>query len=194
MKDNMVEINLIVGPVLRAMAYHSLNDGLEEKSSNLTQEKSGKLTQLEKIKSLYNRLPKIMIITSDRNYEQKLSGVKQNRGGKGKEIVLFSIEDMITTMDHITEQEAEQAAKRIADRFEDDEIDDRLFLDDAKYYLAIRRMLILNHCDEVSLSCRELCSLGIPQKKNFVSCIAISLLKEDGVNCTCEECCQKINV
>lgn len=105
----------------------------------------------------------------------------------GMEIVKLPFYDVFKYMDQITDEEAKPIADRIMGGADEVKIRPEYFINDIKYYLAVKKMLDIYDCNAFSTACHELCTSEIPQNRKFTPCMTHSLLKGEGIPSACEE-------
>lgn len=105
----------------------------------------------------------------------------------GMEIVKLPFYDIFSYMDRITDEEARPVAEEIINGASDVKVDTDFFINDIKYYLAVKKMMDVYQCNAFSTACHELCTSEIPQNRKFTPCMCHSILKGEGIPSGCEE-------
>ena len=105
----------------------------------------------------------------------------------GMEVIKLPFYDIIPYMDSITDEEARPIAAEIINGASDVLVNTDFFINDIKYYLAVKKMMDVYQCNAFSTACHELCTSEIPQNRKFTPCMCHSLLKGEGIPSGCEE-------
>lgn len=105
----------------------------------------------------------------------------------GLEIIKLPYTSIIPYMDEVTDEEAKPIADRIIAKSKDTQVNTDWFINDIKYYLAVKKMMDFYDCNAFSTACHELCTSEIPQNRKFTPCMTHSLLKDEGIPSGCEE-------
>lgn len=105
----------------------------------------------------------------------------------GLEVIKIPFYEVVKYMDKITDEEAEPIKQRIMCGAMEIKVNKEWFINDIKYYLAVRKMMDVYDCNAFSTACHELCTSEIPQNRKFTPCTCHSLMKDDGIPSVCEE-------
>lgn len=105
----------------------------------------------------------------------------------GMEIIKVPFQSVFQYMDQISDEDAKPIADKMISNSTDTKVNTGWFINDIKYYLAVRKMLDIYDCNVFSTACHELCTSEIPQNRKFTPCICHSLNKDDGIPSFCEE-------
>lgn len=105
----------------------------------------------------------------------------------GFEVVKLTFYDVFKYMDTITDEEAQPIADKFLKDSTDTKVKPEWFINDIKYYLAVKKMLDDYDCNAFTTACHELCTSEIPQARKFVPCMCHSILKDEGIPSGCEE-------
>jgi hypothetical protein len=101
----------------------------------------------------------------------------------GEGAVSISIGEIIYHMGQISDEEAGPVINRIMDGMDDSNVCAEWFINEAKYYLAVKKLMAMYQCNAYFAPCKELYHLSIPQRGNIVLEYAQSLLEQDGISC-----------
>jgi len=105
----------------------------------------------------------------------------------GMEIIKIGYREFVPYMDAVSDEEAKPIAEKLFQGAMEVKVNRDWFMNDIKYYLAVKKMMDVYDCNAFSTSCHELCTSEIPQQKKFTPCVCHSLLKEAGIPSACEE-------
>ncbi|MCC6094014.1 MAG: hypothetical protein LIV24_03170 [Eubacterium sp.] len=105
----------------------------------------------------------------------------------GLEVIKLPFTSIVPYLDAVTDEEARPIADRIIANAKDTRVNTDWFINDIKYYLAVKKMMDFYDCNAFSTACHELCTSEIPQNRKFTPCITHSLLKDEGIPSGCEE-------
>lgn len=184
MKEKSIHLNLIVGPILRGLAFEPSQ---EEVRQSVNCEDSDTQIDCNKI----NKSDRTLMITTDL---QPTLGIPDHIVDfeiltlkSGGEAVKLSIYEVLNYMNQVSEEEARPIMKRIANGYKDEDVCAEWFIQDAKYYLAVKKLMKIYQCNIYLAPCHELYQLEIPQSRNLVLCITHALLEKEGITCGCIE-------
>ncbi len=105
----------------------------------------------------------------------------------GMDIIKVSFREVFTYMDEVTDEDARPLTEKLIGASKDTLVNTDWFVNDIKYYMAVRKMMDVYNCNAFSTACHELCTSQIPQQRKFTPCVCHSLMKDEGIPSACEE-------
>lgn len=103
------------------------------------------------------------------------------------ELIKIPFPVLVPYLEQITDEEARPYIEKLVKNLDVSNVSDDLYLNDIKYYLAVKKMMEVYKCRVYVTACQELSISGLPQKYNFNPCVCHKLMKQEGLQNGCDE-------